>query len=260
VFDASALAAGAIDLTLNGGAGNDFLIGSAGSDLVTGGTGNDVALLGAGDDTFTWNPGDGSDTVEGQAGFDTLAFNGANVNEHIEISANGSRALFTRDVATIVMDVNDVEKISFNALGGSDTVTVNDMSGTDVNQVDINLGFDGQPDTIIINATSGDDVVLVAGDNSSVSVSGLAVTVNIVGFEAGDQLIIHGLDGSYVISATDLHTTNLTLTEDGGNGDDVLTGGDGDDTLIGGPGDDVLIGGPGLDVLNGAPGNDILLQ
>jgi Ca2+-binding RTX toxin-like protein len=167
VFDASALAAGAIDLTLNGGAGNDFLIGSAGSDLVTGGQGNDVALLGAGDDTFTWNPGDGSDIVEGQAGFDTLTFNGANIAEHIEISANGGRALFTRDVANIVMDVNDVEKISFNAFGGSDTVTVNDMSGTDVNQVDINLGFDGSPDTIIINATSGDDVVAVAGDNNA---------------------------------------------------------------------------------------------
>ena len=39
--------------------------------------GNDAAFLGGGDDTFVWNPGDGSDTVEGQAGTDTMVFNGA---------------------------------------------------------------------------------------------------------------------------------------------------------------------------------------
>ncbi len=93
--------AGLIQLTIDGGAGNDtitggdgndMLLGGDGNDLVSGGRGNDAALLGAGDDTFVWNPGDGSDTVEGQAGFDTLLFNGANVNENIDISANGSAA------------------------------------------------------------------------------------------------------------------------------------------------------------------------
>ena len=69
-----------------------MLIGGDGNDMVTGGRGNDVALLGTGNDTFIWNPGDGSDTVEGQAGTDTLVFNGANINENIDISANGPRA------------------------------------------------------------------------------------------------------------------------------------------------------------------------
>ena len=45
--------------------------------------------MGAGDDTFVWNPGDGSDIVEGQAGTDTMQFNGANIAEKIDISANG---------------------------------------------------------------------------------------------------------------------------------------------------------------------------
>ena len=76
------------------------LIGGDGNDLIDGGRGNDVALMGAGDDTFVWNPGDGSDTVEGQDGSDTMIFNGANVSEKIDISANGSRVRFTRDVAT----------------------------------------------------------------------------------------------------------------------------------------------------------------
>ena len=53
--------------------------------------------MGAGDDTFVWNPGDGSDTVEGQDGLDTMLFNGANINEKIDISANGERrALYPR--------------------------------------------------------------------------------------------------------------------------------------------------------------------
>ena len=90
-IDASGLQANAIALTLNGGDGNDILIGSPGNDLINGGRGNDVALMGAGDDTFVWNPGDGSDTVEGQGGYDTMLFNGANVAEQIDISANGSR-------------------------------------------------------------------------------------------------------------------------------------------------------------------------
>ena len=90
-IDASGLKAGHVNLTLNGGDGDDLITGSAGNDLVIGGRGNDVALLGAGDDTFVWNPGDGSDIVEGQAGTDTLQFNGANINENIDISANGGR-------------------------------------------------------------------------------------------------------------------------------------------------------------------------
>ena len=38
---------------------------------------------------FAWNPGDGSDMVEGRHGSDTLLFNGANIAENFDISANG---------------------------------------------------------------------------------------------------------------------------------------------------------------------------
>ena len=77
--------------------------------------------MGAGDDVFVWNPGDDNDTLEGQAGMDTLKFNGANIAEKINISANGGRVLFSRDIANVTMDLNDVESIDFNALGGADT-------------------------------------------------------------------------------------------------------------------------------------------
>ena len=94
--------------TLSGGDGADVLLGGDGNDTVDGNRGNDVALLDAGDDVFVWDPGDGSDIIEGQAGQDTLVFNGAAAAEFIEISANAGRARFFRDVGNITMDLNDV--------------------------------------------------------------------------------------------------------------------------------------------------------
>jgi Ca2+-binding RTX toxin-like protein len=265
IINASALNAGQINLTINGGAGNDTITGSRGNDLVIGGTGNDVALLGAGDDTFVWNPGDGSDTVEGQAGTDTLLFNGANIAENIDISANGSRARLTRDVGNVTMDLNGVEHIEVNARGSADTVTVNDLTGTGVNQVAIDLGAqpgspggDGAADTIVINATNGNDAITIVNNNGIVTVSGLPEAVTISNFEANDRIVINGLGGDDAIIASGL--TGMLLTANGGDGDDVLVGGNGNDTLNGGNGDDVLIGGPGQDTLDGGPGNNILIQ
>ena len=109
VINASSLEAGGIQLTINGGLGEDILIGSEGGDQFNGGDGNDTAFMGAGDDVFVWNPGDDNDTLEGQAGIDRLQFNGAIIAENITISANGGRALFFRDIANVTMDLNDVE-------------------------------------------------------------------------------------------------------------------------------------------------------
>ena len=263
-----------IHLTLNGGAGNDTitggdgndtLIGGDGNDLVIGGRGTDTAQLGAGDDTFVWNPGDGSDVVEGQSGLDTLAFNGANLDEKFDISANGSRVRMTRDIGIVTMDVDDTETINLRALGGADTITVNDLTGTDVTGLNIDLGAndgsdDGAPDTVVINATEGDDAITVSSDsNGVVTVHGLGQDVTISHFGTGDRLIINGLGGDDVIEASGL-AAGLQLTADGGDGDDVLIGGAGNDTLLGGQGDDVLIGGPGQDVLDGGPGGNVVIQ
>ncbi len=263
-IDASALRAGSVNLLLNGGAGNDVLIGSAGNDTVIGGQGSDTALLGNGDDTFVWNPGDGSDTVEGQGGTDTLQFNGANVNENMDISANGSRVRMTRDVGNVAMDLNGIENINVAAAGGADNITVHDLTSTDVSQVAIDLagqpgtvGGDGQIDTITIDGTSGDDVITLTDNNGVLTVSGLAATVTISNFDRFDRIVVNGLGGDDVIDATGLGA--IQLTANGGDGDDVLIGSAGNDTLTGGKGDDVLIGGGGVDVLDGGPGDNIVI-
>jgi Ca2+-binding RTX toxin-like protein len=143
---------------------------------------------------------------------------------------------------------------------------VNDMSGTDLTELNINLAGtnglgDGQADTIVINATSGDDVVVVVGDGNGVSVLGLATRINITGFDADlDRIIINGLGGDDVIEASGLTLDALELTANGDDGDDILIGGDGADILNGGAGDDVLIGGLGFDILNGGLGSNVLIQ
>ena len=193
---------GAGNDTITGGDGNDMLLGGDGNDIINGGRGNDTALLGAGDDTFVWNPGDGSDTVEGQDGTDTLLFNGANINEKIDISANGGRVRFTRDVANITMDLNGVEQINFNALGGADTITVDDLTGTGVTQVNARPrgapgsgAGDGAADTVIVNGTDGNDSINVVGAGTGVSVTGLPAhgQRSPAPKAANDSLIVNGL-------------------------------------------------------------------
>jgi Ca2+-binding RTX toxin-like protein len=263
---ATSLEADGIQLTMNGGLGNDVLVGGESDEVFVGGDGDDLILMGAGDDVAIWNPGDDNDTLEGQDGFDKMVFNGANIAETIDIAANGERVRFTRNIANIVMDLNDVESIDFNALGSADMITVHDLSGTDVTEVNLNLAAfggagDASADTVIVDGTSGDDVAVAAGDASGVAVLGLPAQVNITGAEAAlDRLFLNMLAGDDVVEATALAAGAIQLTADGDVGDDVLLGGDGNDTLLGGDGDDVLIGGPGADVLDGGTGSNVLIQ
>jgi Ca2+-binding RTX toxin-like protein len=275
-FSATGNLAALIKLTVDGGAGNDTILGSNGADVLLGGSGNDfsdgnqgndVALLGAGNDTFHWDPGDGNDTVEGQDGTDTMLFNGSSVNEKMAVSANGQRVRFTRDVASIVMDLNDIESIVAKTLGGTDNLVVDDLSGTDVIRVTADLaasgggGDDGAPDNVVVNATNADDAVTVTGAGPNAQVAGLAARVSVSGASAvNDRLTVNGRGGADVIDASGVATGSMLLTLVGGDSDDVLIGGAGDDVLLGGAGDDVLIGGPGNDTLDGGPGDNVVLE
>jgi Ca2+-binding RTX toxin-like protein len=273
--DASSLKDDAAKLGVDGGAGDDLLLGGAGADVLRGGDGNDtidgnqgadIALLGAGDDRFIWDPGDGSDVVEGQAGHDAMTFNGANLAEQFDVSANGSRVRFTRNVGAIVMDLAGIDEVDLNALGGADQLTVNDLSGTDLTEIQTDLAGqgvadDGAADQVVINGTARNDVIMASGRRGKVSVTGLAATVDITNANAAqDQLATNGLAGDDAIVGSGLAADAIQFQADGGDGNDVLIGGEGADRLFGGPGDDILNGGPGQDVLDGGPGNNVLIQ
>ena len=192
---------GAGDDQLRGGDGADTLLGGAGDDFVDGNIGADTAQLGSGNDTFQWDPGDGSDTVDGQGGKDTLAFNGSNVGENIDVSPNGSRVRLTRNVGVITMDVNDVESTNIRALGGADTITVDDLRGTGLEAANVDLAaFDGNgdaaADTVVLNGSDKAERVRVNRAGDQVLTTGLAAQNTIAGSEAAlDTLRVNTLGG-----------------------------------------------------------------
>ena len=95
-----------------------------------------------------------------------MRFNGSAGAEIFAASANGGRLLFTRNVGNIVMDTDNVESLILNALGGVDSITINDLSATDVDTVNRPrrpAAGDGAADAVVVNTTTGVDVMSIVG-------------------------------------------------------------------------------------------------
>jgi Ca2+-binding RTX toxin-like protein len=228
---ASGAIAGASTLFLDGGVGEDLIVGGNGADVILGGDGNDtirggsgddLALMGAGDDTFIWNPGENSDTVEGQAGTDVLAFNGSNNSENIDLSPNGGRLRLFRDVASVTMDVDDVERVGLQTNGGDNNVTVNPLAATDVTRIDVDVAG-SQLDTVIVNGTAGADVVGVARSSGETQVVSGPTSVFVSHSDpANDNLHVNTLAGNDQVTLSPGVTPLLKLTIDGGTESDTV--------------------------------------
>src|SRR4029450_7760501 len=98
--------------------------------------------------------------LDGEVGFDTLLFNGANISETIDISAvGGGRARVTRNIAIVAMALGTLGAVDFIARAGNDIITVNDLSTTDVVEVDLDLaaatggGADATAGAVLVNRT-----------------------------------------------------------------------------------------------------------
>jgi hypothetical protein len=217
VDDANGAFTDSIPTTITGGPGSDTLQGGQvqvaaenetfnggpGNDLVDGGKGNDTAYLGEGDDTFRWDNGEGSDVIEGQGGTDRMLFNGAAVAENVTLTANGGRLTFFRVQGNVTMDTDGVEIVEDNVLGGADSVTVNDLTGTDVTQTNLDLAAsldsnaaDGVVDNVVVNGTNGDDKINVTGNGSGANVTGLATAVSVKDADPTDVLSVNTLAGT----------------------------------------------------------------
>ncbi|HKH32287.1 MAG TPA: hypothetical protein VKA45_14675, partial [Gaiellaceae bacterium] len=111
----------------------------------------------------------------------------------------------------ITMDLDDVESIVTEALGGIDNAVVHDMSGTDLKNAEFDLEAaiggnvgDGAADTVTAEGTNAPDTVALAANAGGVDVTGLATAVRIEHSEVANDL--------------------LKVSTLGGN-DDVATGG-----------------------------------
>ena len=174
-------------------------------------------------------------------GNDALAFDGSHADERFHATAAGPRVRLTRDWGREPIELDGVDILRLGAGGGSDAVTVDDLSATDTFQVDADLG--AGLDRAVVNASSDDDQVSVS-DFGAVSVLG-PTFVRFPQAEAADRLTVDGRGGDDILSAS---TAGMALTLDGDDGSDVVLGGPGDDTLIGGADFDDVKGGKGDDV------------
>jgi len=185
-----------------------------------------------GDDTFRVRLCD-FDRVR-VTGSGTLTFNGGG-----ELDARAAGERVRLDAGGLRIETDGIEVLKLNTGDGEDTLSVADLSGTDVYEVDADLG-------------AGADRAAVFGsedlDQISVGASGVLgpTYVRFLNPEHDDQLTVDGRGGDDIVSAS---TDTMELT---------LAGGSGTNTLIGGPGDDHLIGGPDFDDVSGGKGEDVV--
>ena len=248
--------------TLNGTPDPDTINGLGGNDTITGGTGNDLVRMGTGNDRFLWRAGDGDDTLRGQDGFDTLIFEGFGLGEIVTISRNASRVRVSDNLGA-TLDLDDIERIFVRPLTGVDGVLIENLAGTDLKQVVVDLagvpggGSDGEVDAVVRRGGSANDIINVALASGAVSLTGPAAQVTIRNADVTDLLQINGLGGSDTIDASKLPANIMRLSVEGDTGNDKITGSRGNDELFGGTGNDLVIGGRGNDTVNLGNGNDV---
>jgi Ca2+-binding RTX toxin-like protein len=211
--------------TLTGDVGNDVLIGGPGNDVVDGNIGADTVRLGAGADVAQWDPGDGSDTIEGDDGADRLAFNGSNAPEVLGLSANGSRVRLDRNVGAIAMDLDGIERLDLRTLGAIDSITVGDLSGTDLGAANVDLsgnggGGDGSADTVVARGTDGPDDIAFTSAADGIHVAGVAADIRVTGDEAADVVRAETLGDEDTITSGVTTAGTARVSADGGDGFD----------------------------------------
>jgi Ca2+-binding RTX toxin-like protein len=152
--------------------------------------------------------------------------------------------LFTRDVASVLMDLNDVEHVDYRALGGADQMTVNALVGTDVTQVSLRLAG-------TVGGVTGDALIDQVVVNGGAGVDALAVDPSVAG-------TVLATSNATLITISTLEPANDNVTLNGGDGSDTLTVGVG---LEGQVGTLNVDGGPAADtvVVRGTSANDSLL-
>lgn len=225
--------AGTGDDQVTGGNANDQISGGEGSDTISGGGGDDIIDAGVGDDRVLWSHGDGNDTIDGGEGFDEVDLTLAETTPgslSISADANGNVILVSDDGSQLTLD--GVEDIVINAGSAGSSITIGDLTGTDIAQ-----------DTLYFVGGAGDDALDASATDRRINAQG----------NAGNDTLVSG-------------SGNDTL--DGGDGDDVLDAGSGTgvDTIYGGAGNDQIKATLGdeqdaslaVDVVDGGADNDLL--
>lgn len=223
--------------TLDGSTNDDFIYGGGEDDYIIGGQGRDYLYGGGEIDTFVWSNGDGNDVVDGGSAADTLSLTTADefgdssfTGERFTLTADGVEAIFQRtsdNPFNVVL--SNTETVELFTLGGADSLTVGDLTGTGIESVTM-FGGDGSER---VGSTGSTPLTIYGEGGSDFLVGGLG-NDTLFGGDRGDRI-------------------------GGGEGNDYIDGEDGDDTVTGGPGNDTVYGGEGQDGVVGGLGNDELI-
>lgn len=137
---------------LMGMGGNDTLIGDDGNDELSGGTGVDTVDGGGGADELFWTFGDGADVLQAGDGtdiaklsgfeFDNAARSTKALSDNVTLSKSGTGVALTwnRGNVTQSYTFTGLEQIQLDTSSGGDSITVNDLRGTGVIDVILNMG------------------------------------------------------------------------------------------------------------------------
>lgn len=232
-----------------GTAFSDYLVGSGDNETFHGGGGGDVILAGAGDDSLRGGAdgdhldgGEGADNSDGGPGSDRCASASSSFNCERGTGENG---VVLRDPGTVAAGAMAAEdsRTQLYLVGSDedDVVTVTYAPGA-------NVTFHLEPGS---DAPFGSDASASAGCSPPV---GGAVECPLT--KPLDSVLVAGLDGDDVLTASGFPST-VSVAIAGGEGADSLTGGEqSEDVLADGPDED----GPGNDTLNALGGDDALLN
>jgi Ca2+-binding RTX toxin-like protein len=240
-----------IDITLNGGDGDDFLSADA---IINGGAGNDFIIGGSGDDVINGNDGDdiidargGTNAIDGGAGEDTFLVSGTAAGETISVTHLVATLTIAGGPSAGINNFDRMERVAVQAGEGSDTININTAVGGNLNY-DI-LG--GNPigavgDVLNVNSPTGltfmagpetDSGGFIDDDGAIISydeIEDVGVTIPpagpvvIMGTGADDDITAVGTAANTVdVTVNDGPTITYvgvtTLTLQGKEGDDDIT-------------------------------------
>lgn len=244
------------DDTINGFDGNDIERGRGGNDILNGDNGHDFLVGGDGNDTLNGGNeddylrgGEGDDLIAGGAGFDRAAFT-VLINDP-SIGETGVQTGATVDL--------NLQGVPQNTGHGMDTLTgIEHVSGTAYDDILIGDGNDnwiwGEGGNDNLQGGGGNDLVETDAGNSVLDGGSGVDTAAFQGLDsfASGVTVSLALQGSpQTVAAGSSITLNNFENLSGTLHDDVLTGDSGDNVLAGNAGDDNLVGGAGNDTLYG---------
>ncbi|MEY4754145.1 MAG: hypothetical protein RJA44_1820, partial [Pseudomonadota bacterium] len=230
-------------LTLNGTAGNDYLLGQAGNDLLSGGDGSDYLSGGAGADTMVG--GLGNDTYVVESAGDVVT----------EAAGAGTDTVQSYISYTLGANVENLTLTGTAAINGTGNELNNSLNGNAANNVLV--GAEGN-DTLI--GWGGNDT-MSGGVGNDLYVVQQVGDVVIESAGAGTDVVQSALQ-SYTLGA---NVENLVLITGGANGSgnelgNVLTGNAASNVLVGWGGNDTMSGGVGNDLYVVQQDGDVVIE